>query len=373
MRGARFVSAVAAAVACALAGCGGASDDGTRDDAAPGEAAPPAFAIPDPSEIPVPDLSDMEPRVQIILRDAAGRVRSHLSVASEWGRYGMILDAHEVYREATAAYRTAVRLAPGEFQWHYLLARVLELQGADQEKPGTVEAELEEARKLKGDYAPLYVRLGAVYARTDRPEEARAAYERAESLDPTSLPARIGTARALLAAGETDAALAKVERCAIEHPDDWEVQMLLARVYAVAGRREEARAAANRARELPQAAEYPDPVVGEMLNYAVSATACFKRARSLSAAGDFENAVMNLKVVVEVRPDYAPAHERLAWCCLQLGRYKAARRHYTRAIELAPDMEPAYRGLAQVLEAMELPAEAAAVRARADSVKTASS
>ncbi|MBZ0270336.1 tetratricopeptide repeat protein, partial [bacterium] len=136
---------------------------------------------------------------------------------------------------------------------------------------------------------------------------------------------------------------------------------------------EEARAAANRARELPQAAEYPDPVVGEMLGYAVSATACFKRARALSAAGDFENAVMNLKVVVEVRPDYAPGHERLAWCCLRLGRYNAARRHFTRAIELAPGMEPAHRGLAEVLEAMELPAEAAAARARADSVETAAS
>ncbi|MBZ0269900.1 tetratricopeptide repeat protein, partial [bacterium] len=234
MSGARVPPAVAmaAAMACALAGCGGGGTD---------DAAAPAFAIPDPSEVPVPDLADMEPRVQLILRDAAGRVRAGLSVAAEWGRYAMILDAHELYAEATAAYRVAARQSPDEFRWRYLLARVLELQGADQQQPGTVEAVLEEARERDPGYAPLYVRLGAVYARTGRPEEARAAYERAESLDVTSLPARIGTARALMAAGETDAALAKVERCAIEHPDDWETQMLLARVYTVAGRREEAR------------------------------------------------------------------------------------------------------------------------------------
>jgi len=358
------IALAAVPFACALAGCGG-------DAGAPSGEAASGFAIPDPSEVPVPDTTDMEPRVQLILRDAAGRVRSNLSTAEEWGRYAMILDAHEVHAEATAAYRVAIRLSPGEFRWRYLLARVLELQGADTEEPGVVEAALQAARECRPDYAPLYVRLGAAYARADRAEEARAAYAEAERLDPDSLPARIGTARSLLAAGETDAALAKVEACAAEHPDDWETRMLLARVFAVAGRRAEARAAANRARDLPQSAEYPDPVVSEMLNYGVSATACYKRARALAAAGDFGNAVMNLKVVTEVRPDYAPAHERLAWCSLQLGRANAARRHYERAIDLDPGMEPAYRGLAEALDALELPAEAASARARADSVRGA--
>lgn len=361
----RAIALAAVALAGALSGCG------RGDGGAPAGRGAPGFAIPDPSEVPVPDLTDMEPRVQLILRDAAGRVRDHLSAADEWGRYAMILDAHEVHAEAAAAYRVAIRLAPGEFRWRYLLARVLELQGADTDEPGAVESALQAARECRPDYAPLCVRLGAVYARTDREAEARAAYAEAERLDPDSLPARIGTARSLLAAGETEAALAKAEACAAGHPDDWETQMLLARAYAVAGRRAEARAAANRARELPQSAEYPDPVVSEMLSYAVSATACYKRARALSAAGDFENAVLNLKVVTEVRPDYAPAHERLAWCSLRLGRAKAARRHYERAIALEPGMEAAYRGLAEALDALELPAEAAAAGARADSVRAA--
>jgi len=349
------VLAAAALLAASACGRGG-----------PGEGVPPPGPAPEPptaADVPRPELSDMEPRVQYILRDAQQRVLADLANPDEWGRYAMILDAHEVHAAAIPAYGVAQRLAPRDFRWKYLLARVLELQEFEQIDLGAVEKALLQARELNQVYAPLHVRLGNLYVQQGRFGEARDAYTRAVDLEPDSVAGVTGLVRSLLSLGETDAALARIEPFAANHPESWEVQLLLARTYAVAGRREEARRVSERASRLPQSAEYPDPVVGDMMNYAVSATACYKRARALAAQGDFENAAMNLKVVVEVRPDYAAAHERLAWCYLNLDKPKAARRECEKAIELAPRMKAAHEGLARALDALGLPDEAALARA----------
>jgi len=318
----------------------------------------PSAPAPSSEDIPRPDLTDMEPRVQFMIRDAQARVNAKLGNAAEWGRYGMVLDAHEVHDAAIVAYRWAGSLAPREFRWRYLLAHVLELQEFEAIDIDAVEAALMAARDVNQTYAPLYVRLGGVLTQLGRHEEAQPVFERAIFLDETIVSAHTGLTRALLAQGKTEAGLERIEACALNYPRNWEVQLLLARALAVAGKRDEARRAAARARELPQKAEYPDPLVSEMMNHAVSATACFKRARALSGRGDFDNAVMNLKVVVEVKPDYAAAHERLAWCYLEMEKPKAARRHFKLATELAPEMVAAHLGLASALEALGLPAEA---------------
>lgn len=322
----------------------------------------PAVGPPTAADVPNPDLADMEPRVQFIIRDARSNVLANLADAAQWGRYGMILDAHEAHAAAIQAYSTAQRLAPREFRWAYLLARVLELQEFEQIEVDLVESAWRRARDLNQSYAPLFVHLGSVLVTQGKHEEGRAAFRRALDLDPDLAAAAAGLTRTLLLMGETQMALESIQPFAAAHPQNWEVQMLLARASAVNGDAETARRAAEHARSLPQTSDSPDPVVAEMMAYAVSGTACFKRARSLALAGDYENAVMNLKVVEEVRPDYAAAQERLGWCYLRMDKPKLARRHFARAAELDPGMAEAYLGLAEALTALGLTEEAKQAR-----------
>lgn len=65
-------------------------------------------------------------------------------------------------------------------------------------------------------------------------------------------------------------------------------------------------------------------------------------------AGDLQGAEEALLEVVERRPDYAPAHERLGLILLDRGAFDEAAERFTRVMELRPKQPPAYLGLARV-------------------------
>lgn len=335
----------------ALSACDAPLEDSVEEASVPS---------PRPSEVPTPDLTDMEPRVRALIIDTRRRVLERLDSAEVWGHYAMALDAHEVHREAVAAYRTARLLDPTEFRWAYLYAHVLQLQELEEIDVAMVEAAFRAAERVRGDYAPLHVRLGEVLTEVGDLEGARAAYARAVELDATNPSAHCGLARTLLSLGDASAALDAVRPVLAANPDRWEAQMILARVRARLGDRDQARVAAARARTLPQVADVEDPMVGQMMTYALSATACFKRSQALYQSGEYRQAILNLKVVSEIRPDYAPVYERLGWCFLKSGKAEKALKNFERALELESG-EPGLRtGLARALEALGRPEEAAA-------------
>jgi chemotaxis protein methyltransferase WspC len=150
-----------------------------------------------------------------------------------------------------------------------------------------------------------------------------------------------------------------MEGAAANDSTDWEVQTTLTRVYATVGERGLARAAAERAKALPQADNFVDPAAAEPLSYGISSTICFKRARALASDGQFESAIQNLKVVLEAKPDYAPAHGRLGLCYVETGEADLAITHLRRAIELDSTLSVERIALARLLEAK---GEAAAAR-----------
>jgi len=325
---------------------------------APPESAP-------PPSLPEPDLAGVEPRVRLFLEDARRKVALDPVSQTAWGTYAMALDAHEMYDEASVAYREAHRLEPGEFRWPYLLARVIEVRG---ESAGTVQEAAELVRsalRLRPYYAPAHVRLGELEAQVGRTRPAEDAYRRAIELNPKLTKPHAALARILVADGRAAEARALLERVRDERLEDWEIETTLTRVYGALGERDLARAAAERAKALPQSDRFVDPVAAEPMSYGVSSTICFKRARVLAMAGQFEDAIQNLKVVVEVKPDYAPAQGRLGLCYAETGDVELAIRHLGRAIELEPDLAVERLTLARMLESAGDPSSAREHRERA--------
>jgi Flp pilus assembly protein TadD len=328
-----------------LAGCDRSSRSDSRD--VPTRVTGP---LPTAADVPAPRLEGMEPRVRAIIVDKRREVLENLGRGDAWGRFGMVLHAHEVGEDARHAYRVAHELAPYDFRWAYLLAEVLHEQGLDQVDLEAVESAYRTAEELDPEYAPLHVRLGEVRTQRGDYAGARDAYSHALELDPTIITARCGLARSLLTLGESERALDVIRTAAQERPDDWEVQMILARAWGKMGDREKARAAADRARTLPQAIEFRDPVAATVMNYAVSATACFKRAEALYNDGNYPDALLNLRVVAEVRPDHGAVQERIGWCQLRLDRPEAAAASFRRALSLDDSLRQAHAGLAMALE-----------------------
>ena len=82
-------------------------------------------AVPAPQ---LPDLSASYPEVAEAVRSRFKIVKVHPDSAGAWGRYGMILDAHEFRDQCVVCYRVASQLDQADVRWRYYLA--LQLRNA---------------------------------------------------------------------------------------------------------------------------------------------------------------------------------------------------------------------------------------------------
>ncbi|MEZ5063587.1 MAG: tetratricopeptide repeat protein [bacterium] len=320
------------AVTWILAGCGDGAERAANRT--PTEE-PPAY----PTE-------DTEPQVVSALAAARAAVVSSPGAADAWGRYGILLDAHDLYGPAATCYRAAHGLAPDAFDWLYLLARVEELGGAE---PDVYLPELEQALAIRPEYAPGEVRLGEALLRAGRAAEAAAHFRRATELDPGLAAAFRGLGRALLGTEDVEGARAALERSVALQPDDGAAWGFLAQVLVRAGARDEARAAQTKSRELEPKHVYWDPVLARIGDAGLSADQCLRRGRERLAAGNAAAAVPDLEIAKTVRPDDAQVAALLAGALARSGRPAEAREEYRRALGLREDYPEAHRDLAALL------------------------
>jgi tetratricopeptide (TPR) repeat protein len=310
----------------------------------------------------------MEPRVVEAIRSSREAVLRDRASADTWGRFGIVLDAHELYTPAIEAYRQARRLDPRDFRWAYFLARLLEITGAP---PEEVVAAFDAARELNPGYVPLLVRRGDAFQRLARHEEARRSYEEAVARDPRFARAHRGLGQILTALGKDSLAVQHLETAVELRPEDGASWASLAAARARAGDRAGARAAQARARELDEDHTMPDPVLAEVSQASASADACVRRARSWIEQGDPRRALRDLALAEEVRSEdavvealfgtayaqlrqddealaryaralaireaYPEVHVERGDVLLRNGRFADAIAHYERAIELRPE------------------------------------
>src|SRR5690242_2531928 len=80
---------------------------------------------------PVPALPDVrvdgfDPQVRDEVVQAQREASANPGSGKASGQFAMVLQAHAQYPQAAQAYRRAIRLAPDEFGWRYLLAMTLD-------------------------------------------------------------------------------------------------------------------------------------------------------------------------------------------------------------------------------------------------------
>lgn len=315
----------------------------------------PEPAVAPPVEVPEPDMTEMEPNVEKRLRETRAAVLTNPRSAEAWGRFGKVAHAHDLWDEATVAYRRAIELDPTDKRWPYFLGDVLSIVGTDLE---AAERQFRRAIELYPDYGPAHMRLGNVLVARDQGAEALAELERALELAPDLEPAKVALAQVRLAQGDLEGAAALLEAILERSPRHGQALATLGQVYGRQGRRDEAREIAKRARDPASYNLYSDPLMDEVVSEGVSAVLLWERAKSFLEDGNYQQAILGLRQVVELRPEDPEVHLQLAVAYGGLGQLELAGRHLERTVELDPEQGDARVRLASFYLEQQSPASA---------------
>ena len=306
---------------------------------------------------PVPEieLAEMEPQVRKRLLDTRAAVLADTGSAEAWGRFAMVAHAHEMWEEADTSYQEAEAADAEDPRWPYFRGDVLSVVGTELE---TAVVAFRRALTLRPGYAPAHLRLGKVLVALGNESAAALEFERALELAPDLQPARVALAQILLASGEAEAAAGMVEAVLAEAPRHEQALSTLGQAYMRLGRREEAREVAELARNPAAYNLFSDPLMSQVVAEGVSSVLVWDRAKAFLDNGNYQQAALGLRRVVELQPSNIDAHHQLATAYGNLGEIEGARRHLERTVTARPESAAARLQLATVYLEQRAPEQA---------------
>jgi len=237
-------------------------------------------------------------RKALELADEEQRSLGYRTLASFYYRLGQVEDAEAVLREGIEA-------RPDDLQLIYLLARFYRSQGRAAEADEMIQS----ATRARPDDVQPQLILSLYRGRQGDREGALAAAEAALEIDPTSVPARLRKAELLVdmgaASGDTGS---------------------IARGRAIV-----------------------DAILAEDSS---SAEGLFVRAKVQLAEGKLDEAISDLRRVMDLRSGWAQAHLMLGSALFMRGDHLAARSELQRALEVDAGLLEARKMLARVQAAL---------------------
>ena len=335
-----------------------------------------------PEPVPEAKLDDVEPAVAERIRRARSELEAAIAagtagaaLADAYGLTARVHHAYDLLTPAAAAYRNAVRLAPGDPRWRYGLGVVLERQGRGGQAAVQLEAALaalEEGPPSDGGpadgavadpRAAVLLRLGRLALGRGDADEARRRLAAALAIEPACAAARFGLAQAARASGDLETAAREMSRVLDEQPGAYQVHYPLGQVLRRLGRGEEAErhlaASASRPPGAGGRPTCPDPWESDLAALAEGSAYHLRRGREAQMAGDLAAEAAEYRAAVAAAPDSAVARAALGSALLRLGRPGEAAAELERAVALAPGRADYRHDLGEALLALDRPEEAA--------------
>ena len=285
-------------------------------------------------DVPPPPLDGLEPAVvehlEATRQELAQAVASGQrgpALAQAYGAAAEVWHAYEIFEPAEAAYLEAVRLAPGEPRWRYLLGYLYQQTGRWEEAAAAFSA-MRGARHQREALA----RLGDVYLQMNRLREARQQFD-----------AIVATFPAIAHNGLGEVALREGRhREAVEHfraaldlaPAATSIHYSLAMAYRALGRLDDARV--HLQRRGAGGLRIADPVVDRLPTLVRGERLLVIQARRAYEAGQFDAAAAAFTRALAEAPDSAAAHGGLGILLIREGRDREAVDHLRLAFEQAP-------------------------------------
>lgn len=305
--------------------------------------------------LPAP-AGDSAPGLDARLAACAARFASWPADRAALAEFAQLCHANGRLAEAMRAYEGLLLADPEEARWPHLLAEQLTGYG----RHADALPLLEKAAALAPAQPIVWQRLGEVRLKSNRPDEAAAAFATVLKLKPGDIHALFGLARCDLQSGRLTAARSRLQEAVAADPAFPGAQSLLATVWERLGNPGAAEAARQRVSGDGRYTGAPDPWAVDLAAYGHDPYALLVAASALASDGQPRAALPLLARALTLAPQDARLHRQLGNTLVRLGEPASARTPLERALALAPGDEKIRTDLLNLLK--ELKDSAAAER-----------
>lgn len=280
------------------------------------------------------------------LDNAESDIRNTKSVAA-MTELSRLYHANGYFAEASQCYATLMEAEPRNAQWPHLAAMILAGYGQLED---AIPLE-RHSTELDPSYTPSRIRLGDMLLKSNRVDEAEAAYRAVLKEQPEHPYALQGVARVEIARGEWAKALPLLQSAA-DKSNGTVGYDLIVDAYERTGRMDLARGL--RARNKASGAYYdiPDPWHDAMFIACLDPYRATIASGSAARAGDYETSLKLLDHVITIAPKYALAFYHRGILFQQMGKGPRAIADFEKSGELDPTYSDTWVKLVSLQEDM---------------------
>jgi tetratricopeptide (TPR) repeat protein len=287
-----------------------------------------------------PDLASAPAALRDRIVAAEAKARGHFTAAGGLRELSRLYHANGFPDEALGGYRILQRLEPREPRWTHLAAILVAGYG-------DLEPALELWRRttsLDPTYVPAWLKLGDTLLKTNRPDEAEAAYHEVLRRAPENDYALFGLARLDFEAGRWEPARQKLETV-VQRSKFTLGYDLIVNLYERLGQRERATAIRASAKASGAYRDPADPWLDELIEVCFEPYRLSLAAGNVARNGDPAGAVRLLERAVELAPDDVSALFQLGTLLASQNEISGAIERLRLCTELAPDFSDGWAHL----------------------------
>lgn len=298
-----------------------------------------------------PDLSKLEPdvreQIESLQNSLAGLVKNaatpDATLSEAYGTMGEIYHAYSLIAPATECYENASRVAPQDFRWVYLLAKIDQQEGRNDE----AIRRLQIAADLRPEEISPHLSLAQIYLQSNRLKDAEESFKAALTLDDDLPFAHYGLGQVALSNRDYAAAVKHFEKALKQAPEANRVHYSLAMAYRGLGDIEKAQS--HLALQGGVGVRAPDPLIDSLQTLIKGERVHMIRGRLALEAKRFAEAVVEFRKAVAAKPDSIPARINLGAALSQAGELKAAAEQFEETLRLDSTNTIAHYNLAVLL------------------------
>ena len=301
--------------------------------------------------IHLPDLTQLESEVREQIKSQqswlAASIRNSAStdadLSAAYGLMGQTYHAYSLTTPARECYVNASRLAPRDFRWIYLLAKL------DQQAGDVAEAirGFKVVIALRPEFVAAPVNLGNIYLELNRLDDAQLSFQNASTIDKSSAVAYYGLGQVALSKRNYAEAVTYFQKSLELAPGANRIHYSLAMAYRGLGDAENAKL--HLAKQGTVGVRVADPLMDVLQELVHGARVHLIRGRMALDAKRYAEAVAEFRQALAANPDNVSAHVNLGAALTQTGDLNEAIEQFEATLRIDPNNVTAHYNLAVLL------------------------